>query len=362
SPKTKANVEASVDPVLAEAHPELPMRNPASGSDNIPGPKMVEPVSKENQSTAEHTLPVSDQNADTKIAFLPIIPILLQQPGSQQAWSIPVSKPPLPFSIGPVSRSDEWFVGLHTSFLGHIEKTLTQTARPGRPVFTNEQKDTGYSTIWWLKTGKNLGARFTFETGFGYQKTSRTASHVARFRFGDGIHHGQMGTSRDYNYDLGTYGGNAEVSLRMEETDPGQPVTDTEPVVLRITTTERMELIRVPLQAGIRFGNTRLQGQLKAGILGNLILANELDLAARVSQNARFRPVVGREGYTVNISSKKFFLGYSCSAGASFKLNRHISLVAESTLIGDFPRNDLYKRPLPKQYLLGLNVGANYYF
>ncbi len=289
------------------------------------------------------------------IAFVPIPTIWLERPS-------PNSPALAQIPIEPVRKPSDWFVGLQTTLFASIEKTRTQSSRPGRAAFASKQESAGISSIWWIKTGKKLNTRFSLESGIGYQNTARTATHTPRFRFGDGIHQGPSGIRRTFNYDLNTYGGTAEVSLRMEQTIPGSPAPDNEPVTLRITTSERTELLRIPLLAGYRFGRGRFQAQAKVGLLGNFVVKNELDISARVSQNTRFRPVSGSDGYSVQLKQGKFFLGYWMSAGVEFKLNRRISLLAETALAGDFPRNDQYRHRLPERFLLGLNVGANYYF
>ncbi|MDO8368988.1 MAG: hypothetical protein Q7T20_19480 [Saprospiraceae bacterium] len=273
-------------------------------------------------------------------------------------------KPDLPvlslIPIQPLREASGWYLGVQSSLLASMERSRTPMARPGRPAFSSKQESAGISSIWWFKTGKMLNERFSLESGIGYQNSTRTATHTPRFRFGDGTHQGP-GLRRTFNYDLSTYGGTAEVSLRMDETS-GSPAPDDEPVALKITTSEQTELLRIPLLAGYRFGSGRLQGQVKVGLLGNIIVKNQLDISARVSENARFKPVSGREGYTVQLSQKKLILGYWMSAGAEFRLNRQLSLVAETALTGDFPRNDHHSRRLPDRLLLGLNVGVNYYF
>ena len=289
------------------------------------------------------------------LTVIPIARILLEQSPSNSPTFAKVS-------IKPVRKPSGWYLGLQTSLLAIIEKPRAPISRPGRPAFSSKKENAGISTIWWLKSGKKLDSRFSLESGIGYQITSRTATHSPKFRFGDGAHlGGPFANRRTFNYDLSTYGGTAEVSLRMEQT-LGSPAPDDEPLSLEITTTEYNKLLRIPLLAGYQLGAGRLQGQVKAGLMGNYVLKNELDISARVSQNARFQAVGGRDGYTVQLNQKKFFLGYWLSVGAEFKLNQHLSLVAESAMLGDFLRKDQHNRRLPERFMLGFNLGANYYF
>ncbi len=263
--------------------------------------------------------------------------------------------------IQPVREPTGWYVGVQTSLLANRESRRKPNARPGRPAFASKQENASITAIWWLKTGKKLNAKLSLESGIGYQKTAQLATHIPEFRFGDGIHQG-VGTRRTFNYDLSAYGGTAEVSLRMEQTNPTTQPPDTEPISLKIHTKQRIEMLRIPLLAKYQFGTKRLHANVKAGLMGNFALKNELDISARVSQNTRFQPVSGSDGYTLQLNQKKFFLGYWLSVGAEFKLNQHLSLLLEPTLVGDFTRKDQYSRRLPQQFLSGLNVGANFYF
>lgn len=263
----------------------------------------------------------------------------------------------------PLKEASGWYFGVQTSFLAQQEKARPLVSRPGRAAFVNKQEKSILRNIFWAHAGKEVNPRISLETGLGYEKLVQTASHFPTFRFGDGIPPGPpFGMRRAYNYDLSTYGGTAEVSLRMEETTGSNP-TDDEPVSLKINTEQRMEMLRIPLLAKYRVaGQGRWQAHVKIGLMGNLILKNELDISTRVSENTRFKPVSGNDGYTVRLKQGKFFMGYWLSAGAEFKVNSSLSFYAEPALSGDFPRKDQYQRQLPKHLLLGLNVGANYYF
>ena len=269
---------------------------------------------------------------------------------------------PSPVSIRPHQHSGDWYLGVHTSLLNVNQTARTPMARPGRFVFANEPENTRNSSVWWLKTGKKLNAHFFLETGLGYQEMTHRAMHIARFRYRDGILQGQNPLLRNFDYDLNAYGGTAEVSMRMEQITPGTPPSDDDPVVLRIRTEERTTFVRIPLLLGYKLRSGRLSGVFKAGLLGNFVLKNEVDITTRTSQHPRLRPVAGAAGYTVDLNPQKFFLGYWVSAGAEFKLSKHLSILAEPAFMGDFPRKDSNNRQLPERFYLGLNVGANYYF
>jgi hypothetical protein len=147
----------------------------------------------------------------------------------------------------------------------------------------------------------------------------------------------------------------------MEQTTPGS-TSDDEPIRLRIETAERSTWIRVPLLLGYHWGNGRWKGVVKSGLLGSFLVQNQFELSTRVSENARFKPVEGRDGYTLTLDNHQIKMGYLASAGAGFRLGRCWQLGAEATVAGDFPYKDAFKRKLPSQLFAGVNLGLTYYF
>lgn len=269
----------------------------------------------------------------------------------------------LPARVKPRRDPSGWYAGLHLTPAFALENAGQQSVRPGqRPMFVSRQDKPGVSLEWWLRAGKKLNKRWSLETGLGYRIISREATHSPRFRFGDGsVHSG--GFARNFNYDLRTYGGSASVSLRMEQVDTSTPVADDEPVVLRIRTSEYMQIVRIPVLVVYRMGTGRLSGVVKAGFTGNLVLKNELNVSARMSQNNRLRLAQGANGFNYQFEdSGAFFPGYLAAGGVEFRLSRRISIEAETALSGDFPRKDVFGRQLPGLLCLGLNTGLNYYF
>ncbi|HMX38878.1 MAG TPA: hypothetical protein PKD78_01080 [Saprospiraceae bacterium] len=257
-----------------------------------------------------------------------------------------------------------WYVGAQAMWLSAQERSRSVAIRPnGRPVFASRQESADQSAWWGLRAGKKIGSRWSIETGIGYQRSERKASHQPRFRFADGLLGGGPGGPRAFSYEVPTYGGTAEVTLRMETTTPSSPPTPDEAVPLKISTTERSEVLRVPLLAAYRLGGKRWQAHLKAGVLVNVTLKQELDLAARVSQSSRFRPVDGQDGYTLQLKrAGNLGWGYALAAGTEYRLNRRWSVVAEPMLVGDFVRKDGAGQTLPQHTAWGLNAGVQMYF
>jgi len=232
-----------------------------------------------------------------------------------------------------------------------------------RPVFTNQAEQPDVTTDWWLRVGKSTGRRFGLESGIGFSENTRTTAHTARFRFADGAIHpggpGPVGQRRNFSYDLSAWGGSASVSLRMESTDASSPVTETEPVVVKMSTTEHTQQLCIPLLLTYRIGNGRLTAVAKAGLTGNFFLKNDLNVSARSSQNNRLRFAQSTDNFAFERSGN-FFLGYRASAGLEYRWSRRLSLVAEPVVSGNFTRKDTQGRRLPDQVLAGVNVGVNW--
>ncbi|MEQ1744267.1 MAG: hypothetical protein ABMA02_02495 [Saprospiraceae bacterium] len=244
-----------------------------------------------------------------------------------------------------------------------FQSTPATGERPGRPVFVGRPERPEVSTDWWLRFGRQTGKGFGLESGIGSSKNVREMAHTAQFRFADGTPHpgGPFGQRRNFSYDLSTYGGSASVSLRMESSDGTTPVDDTEPVVVKIKTSEQTHLLSVPLLLTYRFGTGRFQAVGKAGLMGYFFLKNDFSITARTSENSRLQFAQSADAFEYQRTGD-FFLGYWVSAGLEVRLNNRLSLFAEPAVAGNFARTDEQGRGLPNQVLAGLNVGANWTF
>ena len=174
---------------------------------------------------------------------------------------------------------------------------------------------------------------------------------------------GNHARNYDFDYDLDTYGGSSEVTLRMVQVDSNIIIPEDEPLQFQINTSERVQLLRIPALLTARVGQGRLTGMLKAGLVGNIVLRNEIEIVTRVSENTRFRPGEGSNAYTLRPDkAKKFFPGYQVSAGLEYRPSRHFSWVLEPAVAGEFARKNSAGRQLPSLVTIGVNAGMNYYF
>jgi hypothetical protein len=298
--------------------------------------------------------------------------IATRYPQSANSATIPsLAPPPRAWPIAPrlpqaTAGAASWYLGLQIMPGIMREKAPNQAAPPNRPRLVSQRESSGAVFDYWLILGKKLAPNWGIETGLGYRDVSRSATHAPRFRFRDGNPHQGGGPgmrSFDFRYDLDNYGGSTEVTLRMEQVDPTATIPDNEPLNLRIRTTERTQLLRLPLLLRYKLGDGPLQGVLKGGLVGNFIVHCEMDITTRASENARLRPTQTREGYTLNRSNPRaFFLGYQVSAGLAYTPAKRWALLLEPTFSADFARKNALGNPLPTQRTLSLNAGLNYFF
>ncbi len=268
--------------------------------------------------------------------------------------------------VRPLRSPSGWYLGLHFTPTLLVEKVETDRPTTIRPRVISTQEKTHFTADYWLKAGKHLQGRWGIETGIGYRAIERNTMHRARFRFVNGrpgnTGGGQM-RSYDFDYDLDTYGGSTEVTLRMEQVDSNTVVPEDEPLQFQVTTSERLRLLRIPALATARIGQGQLTGMFKAGLIGNVVLRNEIEIVTRVSENTRFRPGQGSNAYTLRPDkNQKFFLGYQVSAGLEYRPVKHFSWVLEPSLSGDFARKNSAGKQLPSIVTIGINAGVKYYF
>lgn len=324
-------------------------------------------VLKEPSKTAVINAPLTDQMADVTLpSSVEINPIIVPIKGFEEPkLRVPDLNAKIIGSsqmIHPSKTPTGWYAGIETSLMSRLGRSQTLPSRPGRPAFSSETTGSAYVNVNWIKVGKQWNNGWHLESGLGYQQWSSAAVHYPRFRFGDGTQVGNpLGNRRNFTYDLNTESGTAEVSLRMEQAQPGNPPDD-EPVSLRIETMESSQWLRIPVLVGYQWGAHRWHGFANAGLLANVVFGQRLNIAATVSENARFKPVEGQDGYSVMLNKRKFVPGYWLGTGVGYNICKSLRFQAEICFSGDLPRNDVHRRRLPERYMAGLNLGLGYYF
>lgn len=321
------------------------------------------------------TTPVGHISATNQVGLLGVDDVLelpqLPAPAlallATQAPHIKLNGVTIPI-IQPHKTRSGWYVGVQTSRFGLKEQGVSADTSDdtgmGHHQVSRQQKVTSRSEFS-MEVGKKVSRNFGLEAGVSYRSFTRVAAHSPRFRFRDGVlltHNPGSNRHFDFSYNLDTYSGGTEVTLRMEEVD-NSPALPDEPLVMRIITAEHTEMIRVPLlfTAQHQWGPIALVA--KTGLVGNIITASQLDITSRFAGAGRFQPAIGTGAYSLKqLTPDRFFLGYQCNAGVEVKLGQHLAATLDMGLSGDFNRKHQGSQKLPGLYTSGIALGIDYYF
>lgn len=169
---------------------------------------------------------------------------------------------------------------------------------------------------------RDLGKRWSVETGLQYRRFSFQYTHQPDLKFGERRTQGNPGPNprHEFGYYLNAPSGTIYVSLSAGQADPAETISNQEDLQVEITTKERIEVVTIPLLLGYQIGNGRLSGQLKAGLLTNIGLSHAFDVSGISFQNQKFKPHPGGgaqvEPSRLNPVSFDYFLG----AGLAFDI------------------------------------------
>lgn len=304
------------------------------------------------------------------LPFTPYQPIQSDLPQPEAAAA--------PTLIKPVQTLSGWYAALSVAPTYSREQLPAppNNGKPGGPgwpgwneprKFGNDTETTTYTTDYWLRLGKKSRHPFGVESGIGYRDLVRTAQHKPSFELKDGHPHGggPHGPRRDYdfNYQLEAYGGTAEISLRMEQTDSSITLPDKEPLNLEIKTRQRIQTLRVPLLATLQGGKGQWRWGVKAGPVANFVLSNKLDIEKVCSLNQKLQPELGnnmpKPGFE---NTQSFMLGYWASMNLEYRLSKNWSVVLEPSISGNFNTQTVNDRPLPRETSASLGLGVQRYF
>lgn len=273
---------------------------------------------------------------------------------------------PLPAQVPtrPARLLSDWSVGLYVSSLQvpSASTSVAQSRFPQRMLFVSVPQPTRPAWEGGLRIRKRIGSRWGLEAGLSYSEQARSTAYISRFRFGDGrpTPGGGHSPRREYAHYLNTPGGTATVDFRMEPADASDPIPQGEIIRVRATFTERTSLLRLPILASYSIGSGRLFGITRAGVVADIFLRNDLQLSSFISENARVRLATGMRPAVEWTPARNVSFGYWLSAGAVYRLNRHMALSAEPVLTGRFSHRDARGQPLPTPAAFGGQVGVWY--
>ncbi len=295
---------------------------------------------------------------------LPTLPPSLSTDIGQRSHALVSASP-----IRPLRPLRGWSAGAYAFFAHALPTKPPSPPRPGggkppRPVFITQPQEDRLSWEWGLRLGKRLSEHWGLELGASYLESTRTTAHVARLHFGDGNKPPTGGSHshshREFFYQLNTHTGSAEVALRVEAANPSDPPQNTEPVVVRMETTERIRQVRFPILASYGIGKGRWRATIRAGICLDVFLRNDLQLRRFTSENHRLRLPPGERPSLTWSPARPTALSYWLSTGATYRWRRHLALSVEPVLIGPLAYRDVKGQPLSGTTLIGGQIGWIY--
>lgn len=340
--------------LLKENRADVFKANPTSSSSDVP--------------------PYIEPQVDEPIASLAYLP-KWYIPSSQFQQGTIVAKVMNP--IQPVSKPG-WYTGVHTSVSIMSEKQKKQTHDDNdnhhgpRRVVSSQSKLNQIVADYWVKAGKQIAPHFTFETGLGYQQFDRLAEHQPELKIRDGErvhgHGGPGGPSHgghdeyDFNYTLNSYAGSMDINLRMAQVDTNAMYSDNQPLELKLTTKERVKTLRIPLLLATHTGKGKFKFALKGGFIANVFLQNQLEVTGISSGGNRFKRSDANDPIAQKESTQRYGLDIVLAAGAEYRLNNKLSVLAEPTFSTSLALQNNNLAPAPSYQTAGLNIGLNYRF
>ncbi len=326
-------------------------------------PKNIEPTASQ---------PDAAPPAIADLALLPmaLIPTVRKQVLDDPQGVIHLKAVALDFSskpsIIPVKKHLNWYIGISGTprlLVRQGKPPAATTPSPGqRPRYRAEQDGPDLSSDIWVRGGVQFQSPFGIETGIGFQNVERQSNHKVRFAYREGTFIPSTGTrSKQFNYDLNTYGGEASVTLRTEENTAQSPGDD-EAIRATIVSKEQIQLLHVPLLGVVRLGQHKTQLVIKAGLQGSWFLKNEVAVSTFDLNASRLRPLPGRGISLVYDKPNTFKLGYAVSAGIEYRLNQHWRLLATPAMSGYFKQKSGAGNKNQGNFTAGLHLGTQYWF
>lgn len=274
-----------------------------------------------------------------------------------------LSAPPALAPVRPARPLSGWSAGLYVSCMRVPSAPAPRPGPAQRMLFISVPQPERPAWEGGLRVRRRIGRRWGLEAGLLYSEHTHNLSYISRFRFGDGrpLSGGAtQPTRREYAHYLNTPGGSATVDFRMEPTNASDPISQGEVIHVRAIFTEYTSQLRLPVLASYSIGSARLLGVARAGIVADVFLKNELQLSSFTSENARVRLATGMRPTIQWTPARNLSFGYWLSAGAAYRLSRHIALSIEPVLIGRFSHRDAKGQPLPAPASFGGQVGMWY--
>lgn len=201
-------------------------------------------------------------------------------------------------------------------------------------------------------------------TGLNYRTVDYKTSHLINFDFKDRRHGGGHSNENehDFEYDLSTAVGNIEMEVRAVSDESASNIPDNAKVLAKISTSEHLSYVSVPVYVNYSFGRGRLRAVAKAGVLLNFMKENEfrIDQVKSLTTRFEFKEKERNSGSPANLQSVT--VDYLAGVGLEYSLSNAFSLRLEPTIIGSLTSRHNNPRIQSSEFSAGINAGVMYNF
>lgn len=201
-------------------------------------------------------------------------------------------------------------------------------------------------------------------TGLNYRTVDYKTSHLINFDFKDRRHGGGHSNENehDFQYDLNTAIGNIEMEVRAVSDESASNIPDNTKVLAKISTSEHLSYVSVPVYANYSFGKGRLRAIAKAGVLLNFMKDNEfrIDQVKSLTTRFEFKEKERNAGSPKNLQSVT--VDYLAGVGLEYSLSNAFSLRLEPTIIGSMTSKHNNPRIQSSEFSAGIHAGVMYNF
>lgn len=234
---------------------------------------------------------------------------------------------------------------------------------PGRPRIDDGLQNPAEGYAFGIMAGYAFDKQWSVWSGLQWQNQTLHATHKPRLphRIGKCPEPGgSIARNCEFEYDLFTSGGEAQISLRVEQVDTMRPIPRDELVNLELKTTHRSTYFSVPFLAKYTFGTGRWHGNLRTGFIANFLTDTKLTVDQIESLNVNFRPNLRKPPSGKIETTKKTSFDLVLGAGLEYEWGDRFFVSLEPTFSAQLTDRNASRMFKTSGYALGLSAGIFY--
>ena len=236
--------------------------------------------------------------------------------------------------VSQVFKRQNWYVGVQSQIGDRYFDKKDSGRHHQNNQVENRPDDMGSFFSYGVTIGKNIGKRWSLESGLELLNFQHLASNNPKLNFrephGNGPHggggHGDDDDFEDISYNIASSAGDAKVTIRVNQTDTSVQLPKNTPIDIQVVTQESERKLSIPLTAKYRFAVGQFHFFTLAGLSLDCSISRNLNVSAAQS-NSNFFETNHREKTEVVFSSNQpFAASYRLGLGVEWKFARNYSL------------------------------------